>query len=124
MLTVLFCVMGIGVLLLITWDWDDKEGRTIVAGILLAILVCFGLVFPFLYGESQTDIQSGVSLDVKQDGGKYYYLSGGKWIDVLESDIQHHQSDNLSVVMKKAPPSVWYWSISKIDAYIPIVESK
>ena len=122
MVTVLFCVVAILIVFMAFWRADDW--RAGFSWFLVPLLVMFGLIFPFAYGGYVATNSPVVhTYEVAELKGSYYYLDGTEWRDVL-SIQSPKQSDNLSVIDKQAPSSLWYWSVTIKEAYVPIVAHK
>ncbi len=107
MLTLLLCLIVIGVVYKAWGDTYSKTRGNLGIAIVLLLLI-FGAVFPFSHGEYIARQSDAVKVyDVADVAGKYYYFEDGKWKNVLGVPLLT-QSDKLSVVDRKAPFSLWY----------------
>ena len=119
MITVTSCAAVIVILCVLFWDEKNKYKATI-AFLVTAGLFCFGIIFPFVEGASVAQEYPPIQLhETKYVDGKVYYLNNGNWDDIL-SIVNIYQADELRVITRKAPPSIFYWSLPYKEAYIPI----
>ncbi len=122
MLTIVICVVVALIICRLWWRVDDY--RDVLGWIIVFICFLVAIFFPILYGSYVAHYSDIVKVyDVTEIAGKYYYLDG-KWKDVLGEGMLLIQSNELSVVDRKAPSSPWYWSIPTREAHIPVVKSK
>lgn len=122
MLTVIICVSLIAILVFLFWEDDSAIGTG--AAVFAIVLLLFGLIFPFILGVNIAKQQPEPSIiyQTTKIDGKYYYMDGGKWNDVLTVP-NLEQSDKLLITSRKAPQSVWYWPMSYMKAEIPVVHN-
>ena len=121
MLTVIICAV---VFLCLFKLWEDEVGYLALELLVVVVIALFAVLFPLIYGDYMTDSGNIIeTYEVSEVNDLYYYLDDGRLTDV--TTIDHlTQADELKVVERRAKSSIWYWSISRTECYLPIVKQK
>ena len=121
MLTFLLCLVAVGVV--IVMDFKKIISSNMFPLLLTIVVVC--AAFTYIYGSNLALKQESFiqTIPVTEIEGKFYYEDDGEWKDVLTIETIE-QSDTMSVGIKKAPKSLWYWPVEVKVLYLPLVETK
>ena len=117
MLTLILCILG-AIAVCFAWWHDDSKG--VIGWVIVTILILFGVTFPIAYGYHMTTSEQATetTLRIIELDGTHYYFNNNKLTEVSQAAYVV-ENGQLNATTRKAPLSIWYWPMTKIQVTIP-----